>query len=74
LKSGLLKHDIGHIIFEYFFTRALNSDIQLHSDQHESVFSSGDTVVKDITKNNLFMVVDTLLGDKVSLEVEIEGF
>lgn len=61
----MLNHDIGHIIFAKFFEQATRPDFKLLADDHESVFSSGETVVRDVMKSNLFIVVDTLLLEKV---------
>lgn len=62
-----MKHDIGHIIFDKFFDQATKKDFKLLADAHESVFSSGETVVKDIMKSNLYIVIDTLLVEKVGI-------
>jgi len=69
LKTGLLSHDIGHIIFDHFFIQATKKDFKLNSDLNESVFASAETVVKDVMKNNLFLVVDTLLGENVGFPI-----
>ena len=68
MKTGLLKHDIGHIIFDRFFEQATKKNFKLLADAHESVFASSETVAKDIMNSNLFIVVDSLLNEKVCFD------
>lgn len=57
-------------MFDRFFDQATKKNFKLLSEANESVFASGETVAKDVMKSNLFIVVDSLLNEKVSLSSE----